>query len=706
MRAAHGPASSDTPRRGVRRLLDPVGIRSLGALLAFGFCLLLLLPDPGLAPGLRYLGFDAYQRLWPRQRSAQPAVIVAIDDRSLSEIGQWPWPRDTLARLVDKVAARQPAVTGLDILFAEPDRTSPERLSAQFRSADPLLSERLDRLPEHDRLLGEALARTPSVLGVIGTDSRGAGGEGFAPARVQGQAPALLSYRDGQRSRADIDSGATGRGLFNAELDNGVVRRVPLVANVAGYPLLSLPLESLRVAAGEPYFSLVSQDGQPLRVVIGDLSVPAQSDGRLFVHYAGHTPSRYVSAVDVLRGRDDPDAIAGRVALIGVTGQGLVDQQLTPQGERLPGVEVHAEVIENVFEGSLLYRPAAARLFEALGFGLLALLSIALVPRLSAPRSSLVLLGGAALLLGSGVLAYRWQLQLFDPLSPLLCLGLLHAFLVLATMMAIEVERRSLAAKLVLEREAAARTAGEFEAGRRIQTGMLPRPETVLAREKRIELFAHMEPAREVGGDLYDFFYVSDRRLVAVVGDVAGKGLAAALFMAVSKALTKSSSLRNRGGLGELMEAVNIELARDNPDDLFVTLLAVSLDLDSGHLEYCNAGHEPLMVLRADGSVQVHDEGGGPPLCVFEFASYASTGLELARGETLVLASDGITESLSPQGTLFGREALKLALQSASVPGAEALGRGVLAQVGAFEAGVDPADDQTLLVLRWLGPPR
>ncbi len=687
-----------------RRWLSPKGIRAWSAALALVFCGLLLLPDPGFVPGLRFQGFDAYQRLWPRQRSAQPAVIVAIDDRSLAQVGQWPWPRDKVAQLVQRVAARKPAVIGVDILFAEPDRTSPDRLAAQFAASEPQLALQLQALPSHDLVLGHALSQSPVVLGVIGTDAAGAGGEGFAPARMLGPAPKLLSYHDGQRSRPDIDAGAAGHGLFNAELDDGVVRRVPLVATVAGYPILSLPLECLRVAAGEPVFSVVSQRGRSLRVVIGDLSVPAQADGRLFVHYAGHSPARYVSAVDVLEGRDDPDQLGGRVALIGVTGQGLVDQQLTPQGERLPGVEVHAEVIENIFEGSLLQRPFRARGIEAFAFALLAALSVLWVPRLSAPRSSLVLLGQAAFLLGGGVTAYLWQQQLFDVLTPLLGLGLLHAALVLATMMAIELERRGLAARLVLEREAAARTAGEFEAGRRIQTGMLPRPDKVLAREQRVELFAHMQPAREVGGDLYDFFYLDQRRLFAVVGDVAGKGLAAALFMAVSKALTKSSSLRGRGSLGDLLESVNIELARDNPDDLFVTLLAICLDLDTGRLEYCNAGHEPLLRIAASGEVSVLDEGGGPPLCVFEFASYASTTLQLAPGDGLALVSDGITECLSPAGKLFGREALKNLLQSVSGRSADELGQQLLARVAEFEAGTEPSDDQTLLVLRWLGP--
>ena len=663
-----------------------------------------MLPDPGPLPRLRDFAFDAYQRLWPRPRLSQPAVIVAIDDASLSELGQWPWPRDQIATLVDRIAARGPAVVCVDLLFSEPDRTSPDRIAARLAPTQPRLAAQLRALPGHDAVLGAALARTPSVLGIAGDDTAPVDVDRFAPARVLGEDPALARYAGAWRSLHAIDAGALGHGLLNAELDDGVVRRVPMAAQVGGFPLLSMPLECLRVAAGEPGFTLANEPGAPLRVVIGDLAVPVQDDGRLYVRYAGHAPSRYLSARDVMSGRDDPDRLAGRIALVGVSGQGLVDQQLIPNGERIPGVEVHAEVLENVFDGALLRRPAAARGLELLAFALFAALAIAWIPRVSPLRSALLIVVAAVVLPAAGALAFRGGHWLLDPLTPLLAIGLLHASLVLATMMAMELERRRLAFRLARERESAARTAGELEAGRRIQTGMLPRPERVLAREDRVALFEHMRPAREVGGDLYDFFALDDRRLFAVVGDVAGKGLAAALFMAVSKALTKSSGLRGRGDLGELLEAINIELSRDNPDDLFVTLLAVVVDLESGALEYCNAGHEPLLLRRADGRVEVLDEGGGPPLCVAEFAGYRSVQARLAVGDVLVLASDGLTEATDNGGALFGREHLRDCVAQASGADVQAMGALLLQAVAGFEAGAEPGDDQTLLLLRWDGP--
>jgi len=679
-----------------------------GRWLGIGFALvygaMCFLPDPGPIPGLRHAGFDTYQTLFPRKLLKHPVVIVDIDDASLARIGQWPWPRDRMATLVDRLAARKPAVIALDVLFSEPDRTSPELLHRQFLARDPALAERLRQMPGNDALFADALRKAPVVLGLAASDETTDSGMGFAPARVIGPMPPLREYRGAIRNLDQIDAAASGRGLFNSHDEQGVVRQMPLLAMVAGQPLLSLPMECFRVAAGEAFFAIDGSQRGHLRLSIGDLVVPAQADGSVWLHFAGHDPARYVSAVDVLEGSGEALDIEGKIVLVGVTGLGLVDQPLTPSGERMPGVEVHAEVIENIFEGALLQRPEWSRLAEALAFLALAALAIIWVPRTSPSRGSLLFLVSILVLAGGGVASFHGPKLLLDPLTPLLGIACLQALLVFSGMMLMDIEHRHLAARLAIERDLAARAAGELEAARRIQVGMLPRPEIVLADERRVELFAYMHPAREVGGDLYDFFHLDRDRLFVMVGDVAGKGLAAALFMSVSKAITKSTSLRGRIGLDRLMAIVDRELSRDNPDELFVTMMALVIDLDSGRIEYCNAGHEPLLLVRGDGDMRVLDEAGGPPLCALD--SYLRTTAEawLQPGDLLVLLSDGITEAMSAGGQLYGRAALKASLQP-SAGDVAGIGQRVLDAVKAFEQGSDPVDDQTLLLLRWRGQP-
>jgi adenylate cyclase len=259
--------------------------------------------------------------------------------------------------------------------------------------------------------------------------------------------------------------------------------------------------------------------------------------------------------------------------------------------------------------------------------------------------------------------------------------------------------------RLQREREAAARIAGELDAARRIQIGSLPRPELAFPAEHRFEISAAMEPAREVGGDLYDFFMLDAEHLFFLVGDVSGKGLPASIFMAVSKALCKSAALRRGRRIDELLREANAEIARENPETLFVTVFAGVLDVLSGRLEYCNAGHEPPFVLAPHGEIARLAEGGGPPLCVLDGFSYVAAEHWMSRRGIVCVVSDGVTEAMNAAGELYGAGRLRQALErgrDAENPGA--LVNAIRADIGRFVGGAEAADDLTLLVLRWNGP--
>lgn len=677
--------------------------RWLGVLVSIALTCALLVPDPGPWASLRHGAFDAYQTYFPRTRQSAPAVIIAIDEASLARVGQWPWPRDTLAQLMTRLAARKPAAIGIDIIFAEPDRVSPDRLAEVFRARDPLVAERLARLRPHDELLAASFKSAPVVLGVAGTNQPTGISHIYAPSRQTGASAPLRRFNGELRSMPELDRAAAGHGLLNADPDRGVVRRVPLAAFIGDNPILSLTMECLRVAAGEVLFTLNSGAQGLSSVGIGDIAVPTQHDGSLWVHYSPHDPARFVSAADVMEGRDDPSLIEQKIALIGVTGLGLVDQQITSRGERIPGLEIHAQVLENIFDNALLRRPEWARFAEALTFALLAAVVVIGVPRVRPRRSVCIPFICWAVTAALGAGAYLWGRLLFDPATLIAGLNAVYGIMLSATLVAIDLDRRDLAARLATEREASARLAGELGAANRIQTRMLPRPDKVLAEEHRIEIFAHMRPALEVGGDLYDFFPLMGDRFFVLVGDVAGKGLPAAMFMAVSKALAKSSTLRETGNLENLMKVMNAEISRDNPEELFVTLIALIIDLRTGALNYCNAGHEPPLLVRRDGESQILNDGGGPPMCVMEDFPYETGTAACEPGDIIVLMSDGITEATAPGGELYGRHRIRTLMK---LPGTfesdtDVVGHELLTNVKTFEAGTEPADDQTLLLVRW-----
>ena len=661
---------------------------------------------PGLQ-ALRLATFDLYQRIDPRKRGSAPALIVAIDEASIAARGQWPWPRSDVADLIDKITAARPAAIAIDIIFAEPDRVSPERLARRLAPVDPALAERLEALPGNDARLAQSIKDSRVVLGFAGLEegpmpavdapvstSLQRGGD---PRRYLRRYPAVL------RSLPQIDRAAAGHGLLSADAEYGVVRRLPLAATVGSTVVPALGIEALRLASGAPAFEVRTASSGVQGIGIANVFVPTQRDGRLFVHFGHHDPGRIVSAVDVLEGRVDPDRLERKIVLLGVTGLGLVDYPTTALGERVPGVEIHSQLVENIFDGSLLHRPAWAGIAEGialLGFGWLVAIA---VPR-SGPRTGVTaLIAALTALLLAGYFMYHEAGLLFDPSIPGLGVVVVSTAVLAVTLGQANIERRRLALRLQDERESAARLAGELDAARRIQMGFLPRPEDALAGEWRTAAAALMLPARKVGGDLYDFFKADSDRLFFIIGDVSGKGLNASIFMAVVKALAKSAALRGTDSVADVFKTANAEVSRENPEAMFVTAFAGLLELATGRLVYCNAGHEPPLLLR-EGEEPLRLVGsGGPPLCVLEDYAYESAEHWLAPGQTLCMVTDGVTEAMNTKGELYGAGRLSALLAALPTFDPTVVVNEIETGVAEFARGAEPADDLTVLALQWRG---
>jgi len=659
---------------------------------------------------LRLACFDAYQMLLPGARLSEPTaiVIVGIDEPSLARYGQWPWPRTMLARLIARIAAARPAAIGIDILMAEPDRLSPRRLPALVPGIDPDLAATLSRLPSNDSVLANSLRGLPVVLAVAGLDNHEVSPPGRRPPvrlvggdanRFARRFPAAL------RSVEEIDGAARGHGLISVDPEAGVVRRVPLVAAVAGALMPTFGLEMLRVAAGAPELSVrVGRLGIEA-VGVGDLVVPTQPDGTVWVHFSPPDPTRVVSAADVLTGKAAATRFEGNLVLVGVTALGLSDDQATPVSEQISGVEIHAQLLEGMLHGDLLARPRVMLWAEAAVLAAVGLVLIVAFPALSVRKSTTLVLPAIALPVALGFLFYREFRILFDALSPAVGLGVLFTAMLGVTLAEADSQRRALRGQVERQREAAARVAGELAAARRIQMGILPSPATAFPGEKRFDLYAHLEPAREVGGDLYDFFALDAERVFLLIGDVTGKGVPASLFMAVSKALYKGTALRRPRDIGLMMGEANAEISRDNAEGFFVTIFAAVLDAGTGQLEYCNAGHDaPYLRPRGGDSWSRLAGGGGPPLCVVDGFPYAAVSYRMSPGETLCVVTDGVTEALSAAGEFYGRERLQAVLaQLPAEVSPEEVGEAIRRDVHAFAAGVEASDDVAILVLRWKG---
>lgn len=695
----------------------PAGrVRWIGLLLLAALALLLWV-QPAWVTRIQLMWFDASQAIAPRAVESLPAMIVEVDQKSIVALGQWPWPRTVLAQIVREAARAKPRAIGLDILMPESDRSSPEHWLDNMPTTDPDLVQSLAALPSHDEELARAIASARVVLGMAGSPDPTGMALFATPILVDGAAPADAAALHGRVTRFAgvlsnlpvFERAAKGHGLLSAgaeEAGDGVIRRLPLVASVDGTLVPSFAIEMLRVAIDAPVLRVKARRGAVAGIAAGGFSTATDADGAVRLHYSPRDARRFVSAIDLLQGRVDAELLASKLVLVGMTGLVQVDWQGTPLGVRMPGVEIHAQLIENLFDGALIARPRWARGLEIALFVVLGALLIHAAPRWRTPATTALAVGGMVVPAIAALAAFAWMRLQFDAATPALALVVLFATLLVATLGEASRERRALRRQMQQEREQSARIAGEMEAAQRVQIAMLPRDDAFRS-DGRLDLAATMVPAREVGGDLYDFFMLDGRRLFFLVGDVAGKGLTASIFMAVSKALAKSAAVRHPDDdVGAWMTTVNREISRDNSEGLFVTAFAGILDLDTGDLVYCNAGHDDPYRVGAVSGVRRLGAGDGPPLCAVDDFEYHGEHTFLDRGELVVLVTDGVTDMRDAAGEMYGRPRMEAVLdrQRAERDGARAAVDALCADVRAFAAGADPADDMTVVAIRWRGP--
>lgn len=349
-------------------------------------CLLLLVAfiavrvsDPFPLEELRVRTFDAYQILQPRKITQRPVVIIDIDEKSLAKYGQWPWPRTRVADLVQRLTDLGAAAIAFDIVFAEPDRLSPAIAADSFRNLDEESRARLRALPSNDQVLADVLRRSPAVLGESGLPTFVKQPELKLPltglATLGGDpAPFLLQFPGLLRNIPILEEASPGRGLFTIRTErDGIVRRVPMIMQAQGNLMPSLTFEMLRIVTKSDTILVKSDEAGVKSVGVPGFEIPTDRNGQLWVHFAKHDAARYVSAADVLEGVVGPDQISRKLILIGTSAVGLLDVKTTPLDPVMPGVEVHAQVLESALTRSVLSQPnyaVGAELLAAIIFGL------------------------------------------------------------------------------------------------------------------------------------------------------------------------------------------------------------------------------------------------------------------------------------------------------------------------------------------------
>jgi serine phosphatase RsbU (regulator of sigma subunit)/CHASE2 domain-containing sensor protein len=506
--------------------------------------------------------------------------------------------------------------------------------------------------------------------------------------------------------RAAVGFGRNIRALNAYDDPDGVIRRMPLVFTVDGEPVPSMAAELAARATGAPASAKVATAG----AVAGTITLN-------FAGGADDIPTFSLADLHACAEKDDKDFFRrhfdGKVVLIG-TLLDVEDRKITskrfataPEGahaercalarpavgqtftrDSISGVYIHATAVNNLIRGDALIE------FGRVGTGIasfaLAALAVAAALALGPNAAALAFLGIAAAWSAGATIAFRDALAvpLVEPLAT--ALSALSAAIGYRLVVADRIMAAQLAQKRAHEAEMASAAA--------IQRAMLPSMQPSDVAEGQLDIFAHMIPAREVGGDLYDIVKRDGNQVVITIGDVCGKGVPASLFMAITQTVMRLV-VRTGQDLQAEINAANKMLVANNREDMFTTLFCGVIDAPSGTMTYCNCGHNPPLVLRRGESTFEPLRNCGPPLGIVDDVSYVPRSIALAPGDLLLLYTDGVTEAEDSQSAQFGMKRLEQAILEMRGHPARRAVEHVIKRVAEFAKGAPQSDDITCVAV-------
>ena len=325
---------------------------------------------------------DMFFKMRGIEKSDDAVVIVDIDERSIKELGQWPWERNKIATILQNLSDAKAGIIGMDIVFSEEDKTNPKRLVKQ-------LGLKIENLPDYDKILAQTIATTPTIVGFVFDFSGSNNNEAPQIPAIFIQKhkthPFLPQAKGVLRSIDIINKSAYSSGfLNNIPDDSGIVRSVPLLIEYDMQLYPSLAFEMYRLGVGAKKVKVHYSDIGVEDIVLHDQKIKVDRFGKMHLNFKGPFRTfKYISAVDVYNNRFDKKDVAGKFVFIGTSAYGLMDLRSTPMDSVIAGVEIQATVLDNLLQNSMLYRPSWIEAYDILSIWVLAFVVIFLLSRLS-----------------------------------------------------------------------------------------------------------------------------------------------------------------------------------------------------------------------------------------------------------------------------------------------------------------------------------
>ena len=620
--------------------------------ISFTIILLILIiiriQNPEFVKSISSISFDSYQKIFKYNEKQDDIIIVDIDEPSLAKFGQFPWGRNVFSKILENINKENPKSIGFDIFFSEKDKQSPEEIIKTYSIEDVNIKNALQSIEGHDEKFQKTLKETKSVLAVFGSLVPTKGtynrkGKARIFAKGGNVKNYVYNYKYSLGSIPILEKNSKGLGSINyITQSDAVVRSLPLIMVFNDKLFPSFGLEMIRI--GEKKRSIITNlnDNGIKNISIKPYVFNTDKNSLIWVKYNRSINNNYISAEKVFDNNFDDNFFKDKYVLIGASAKGLFDTVKIPTGETVPGVQVHANVIDNLLKNNFLKRNDKIFIFELIVSILISIIAFVISQRIKPKYSLSIIFIGLIIIFVIGLIIYKFRSELIDVSYPMIMIsitfltGLYFRFL---QENKIALQNLQKEAKLLKERELAGG----------VQKSLFP---DISAFENFV--YAKNIPARDVSGDYFDVMKVGPEEYYFTLADVSGKGVKAGMYMAKASSIFRTLS-NLKFPLERVVFGVNNEIIEAKFKGMFVTAVFGKFNPISGDLTYINAGHESIMLFDKSKKIEFI-ESDLPPIGIMKYfaESMVKSNTINIKDKTFVVYTDGVTEGYLPNGEEFG----------------------------------------------------
>jgi len=588
--------------------------------------------DSNFKKRIGFLNYDFFQSLFEEDFSTDEVVIVDIDEKSIEKLGQFPWRRDIYSNILSNLKSAGASVIAFDIFFSEDDKQNPVTILEEFE-----IIYNQENIINSDQIFLKSIKENNVILPLVGATKETKKNNFTIKSNIiiRGENPLdyLYSYQGHISSLENFNNAAKGLGSISIiDSEDGILRYVPLILNISKKLTPSLSLEAIRLHNKEKSYLIETDQSGVQQIKTRSTNFETNENGLKFIKFKKFSENGYISASDIYQNNFNQNIVNNKIVLIGSSAEGVFDLVKIPTGDIIPGVQVHANIIENILSKDFLKINYITKIIENLIL-VISFLVIVIIGNYFKPIYSIInYLFLIIIIFAISIIIYKqnYFIEVYNIIlfNAILFIFLLYSRFVEENKSSIENEKKQLVLKK--ERE----IAGE------VQKKLFP-----IKKDLENFVYAKNIPAKDVSGDYFDYIKVSDDEIYFTLADVSGKGIKAGMLMANASSVFKSLS-KLKFSINELAQNINNQVKESSYKGMFITAVIGKLNVNSKTIEFVNFGHESIMCFDLKDKSFSYIKAERPPLGLMNIKSseIIKTNSINIEDKKIFIYTDGVTE--------------------------------------------------------------